>query len=187
MCGGTPVWPAFPTPDGRAMSTAQTSRTERWTAARPWVGTAARLVLGVVFLVAGGSKVTDLAASGRAVAAYRILPFEAATVVGAALPMVELLIGLLLVVGLATRVAATVGTALLAVFIGGIASAWARGLSIDCGCFGGGGDLAAGVRPSYGPEITRDLALLALAVFLLVYPRTRFSLDSSIVGSEDNA
>lgn len=169
------------------MTTVAERGTRRWAVVRPWVGTAARLVLAGVFLWAGAAKVTDLAASGRAVAAYKILPYGAATAVGAALPMIELLVGLLLLAGLATRVAAGVAAGLLTVFVAGIASAWARGLNIDCGCFGGGGTLAAGQTPNYGPEIARDVGLLALAVFLLVYPRTRYSLDAFIVGSEDNA
>jgi uncharacterized membrane protein YphA (DoxX/SURF4 family) len=140
------------------------------------------LGLAAVWLVAGGSKVGDLAASGRAVVAYRVLPYEVATVVGAALPFVELTLGVLLLVGLATRLAATVSTLLLVVFVAGITSAWARGLSIDCGCFGSGGDLAAGQSPTYGPEILRDVAFLALAAFLLVWPHTRLSVDSWLAG-----
>ena len=159
-----------------------TTRRLRWRIGRPWVGTAARLGLAAVWLVAGGSKVGDLAASGRAVVAYRVLPYEVATVVGAALPFVELTLGVLLLVGLATRLAATVSTLLLVVFIAGITSAWARGLSIDCGCFGSGGDLAAGQSPTYGPEILRDVAFLALAAFLLVWPHTRLSVDSWLAG-----
>ena len=41
--------------------------TRRWPALRPWLGTAARLGLAAVWLIAGGAKVGDLAASGRAV------------------------------------------------------------------------------------------------------------------------
>lgn len=162
--------------------TPDTARLVRWRIARSWVGTAARLGLAAVWLVAGGSKVGDLAASGRAVVAYRVLPYEVATVIGAALPFVELALGVLLLVGLATRLAATVATLLLVVFIAGIISAWARGLPIDCGCFGGGGDLAAGQTPTYGREILRDVGFLALAAFLLVWPRTRLSVDSWLAG-----
>lgn len=154
----------------------------RWAVVQPWLGTLARLGLAVVWFAAGFTKVTDLAASGRAVAAYRLLPFEAAQVVGAALPFVEIALGVLLLLGLATRVAAGASAALLGVFIAGIASAWARGLAIDCGCFGGGGDLAAGQAPTYGTEIARDVLFGLLAVFLLFFPRTRFSLDARLLG-----
>jgi uncharacterized membrane protein YphA (DoxX/SURF4 family) len=145
-------------------------------------GVAGRLLLAGVLLWAGGAKLGDLGASVRAVNAYHLLPYELARVVGSALPFVEVALGLLLLVGLATRVAAAATAGLLAVFVAGIASAWARGLRIDCGCFGGGGELAEGVRPSYGWEIVRDLALLAVAVALAVRPRSPLSVDGWLGG-----
>jgi len=155
----------------------------RWRTMAPWLGTLCRLVLAGVFLVAGGAKVGDLAESGRAVNAYQLMPYGVATVVGAALPFVEIVLGLLLLVGVATRLAAGVAATLLVVFVAGISSAWARGLRIECGCFGGGGQLAADASPTYGPEIARDLLFLVLAGFLLAYPRTRFSVDDMLAGS----
>ncbi|WP_179803419.1 MauE/DoxX family redox-associated membrane protein [Micromonospora purpureochromogenes] len=162
--------------------TAPRNRATRWPAVRPWIGLAARLGLATVWLVAGAAKVGDLAASGRAVNAYQLLPYDVATVVGAALPFVELALGAILLVGLATRLAAGVSAALLVVFVAGIASAWSRGLAIDCGCFGSGGQLAAGQAPSYLPEILRDLGFLALAGFLLIWPRTPVSVDGWLTG-----
>lgn len=151
--------------------------TRRWPAVRPWVGTLVRLGLATVWLLAGGLKINDLAASARAVNAYRLLPYDAAAVVGSALPLVELALGLLLLVGLATRLTAILSSVLLLVFIAAISSAWARGLTIECGCFNQGGELAAGQSPNYGPEVLRDLGFLILAGFLLVWPRTRVSID----------
>ncbi|RLP92859.1 DoxX family membrane protein [Micromonospora sp. BL4] len=162
--------------------TAPLTRAGRWAAVRPWLGVAARLGLAAVWLVAGASKVGDLAASGRAVNAYQVLPYDVATVVGAALPFVELALGVLLLLGLATRLSAGVSAALLVVFVAGIASAWARGLAIDCGCFGSGGQLAEGQAPSYLPEILRDLGFLVLAGFLLIWPRTPVSVDGWLSG-----
>jgi uncharacterized membrane protein YphA (DoxX/SURF4 family) len=157
-------------------------RAARWPAARPWIGLAARLGLATVWLVAGAAKVGDLAASARAVNAYQLLPYDVATVIGAALPFVELALGAILLLGLATRLAAGVSAALLVVFVTGIVSAWSRGLAIDCGCFGSGGQLAAGQAPSYLPEILRDLGFLALAGFLLIWPRTPVSVDGWLTG-----
>ncbi|MEH1165399.1 MauE/DoxX family redox-associated membrane protein [Micromonospora sp. CPCC 205539] len=162
--------------------TAPRTGAARWPVIRPWLGVAARLGLAAVWLVAGASKVGDLAASGRAVNAYQVMPYDVATVVGAALPFVELALGVLLLVGLATRLSAGVSAALLVVFIVGISSAWARGLSIDCGCFGSGGQLGAGEAPSYLPEILRDLGFLVLAGFLLTWPRTPISVDTWLSG-----
>jgi uncharacterized membrane protein YphA (DoxX/SURF4 family) len=151
-----------------------------------WLGLLARLVLAGTWLVAGGSKVGDLAESVRAVHAYDILPYGASKAVGVALPFVELALGLLLLLGFATRLAAGVSTGLLALFIAGISAAWARGLRIDCGCFGGGGELAAGESPSYFWEIARDLALLAVAGYLLFRPRSRWAADNAFLIEDDD-
>jgi uncharacterized membrane protein YphA (DoxX/SURF4 family) len=154
---------------------------------RPWLGLGARVILGVVFAIAGWAKVSDLAGSGRAVNAYQLMPFGVAKVIGAALPFVELTLAALLIVGLATRLAAACAAGLLTVFLIGISSVWARGLSIDCGCFGGGGTLAAGVHPNYFWDLVRDLVLLALAVVLFLTPRTPVSIDSYVLGPPQEA
>lgn len=157
----------------------------RWQRLLPWFGTAARLVLGVVFVVAGATKVGDLAASGRAVNAYQLMPFGVAKAVGAALPFVEIVVGLLLIVGLATRVVAVLTAVLLVVYIVGISSAWARGLTIDCGCFSKGGELGAGQHPAYTWDLVRDVALLAAAALLIVWPTTRFAVDGWLLGDNE--
>ncbi|GAA0962536.1 MauE/DoxX family redox-associated membrane protein [Virgisporangium aurantiacum] len=151
-----------------------------------WIRSAARLLLAGVWLVAGATKVSDLQGSVRAVHAYDLLPYEVSKVVGAALPFVEITIGVLLVAGFATRIAAVASSTLLMVFIGGIASAWARGLRIDCGCFGGGGELAAGRSPTYFWEIARDVALLAVAVYLVWRPTSRLAVDNLFAMEEED-
>jgi uncharacterized membrane protein YphA (DoxX/SURF4 family) len=158
----------------------RTAPPARWPRLRPWLGTAARLGLSGVFIAAGASKAGDLAASARAVDAYELTPYQVSAAIGAALPFVELALGTLLLVGLATRLVAAVTGAALLVFIAGIASTWARGLTIDCGCFGEGGQLPAGVAPTYAVEILKDVGLLALAAYLVVYPLTRLSLDARL-------
>jgi len=142
-----------------------------------WVSLLVRLGLAAVFLTAGALKVTDLPASGRAVVAYQLMPTDVAMTVGAIQPYFEIALGLLLLLGIATRLAAWISAATLVVFISGITSAWARGLNIDCGCFSKGGHLLPGQAPDYLPEILRDLAFLAMAIFLIIFPASRFSLD----------
>lgn len=144
-----------------------------------WIGLAARLVLGGVLLAAGLLKVGNLGESVLAVRAYRLLPYELTSIVGYALPLVEIFVGLLLITGLFTRAAGVVGALLMAAFIIGIGSAWARGLSLDCGCFGGGGEISpAEAAAAYPWEIARDIGLLALGAWLAVKPRTPYSLDN---------
>ena len=140
------------------------------------IGLLARLIVGAVLIWAGVAKVSRPALSARAVQAFQILPFDFARYVGYALPVVEILVGLLLVIGLFTRASAVVGGLLMVAFIIGIASAWARGLTIDCGCFGGGGTIAAS-QTQYPLDILRDVGVAACAVWLVARPRTAYSLD----------
>jgi uncharacterized membrane protein YphA (DoxX/SURF4 family) len=149
-----------------------------------WISTAARLGLAAVWLVAGGLKVGDLAASGRAVNAYDLFPYEVAKVIGAAQPFLEIALGLLLLAGLAVRLSAGISAVLLVVFIAGIVSAWARGLQIDCGCFSTGGELGAGQTPQYTWDLVRDTGFLLLAGILLWRPRTRYSIDGVLMGEQ---
>ena len=118
-----------------------------------WTGTVARLVVGVVWIVAGLLKLPDPAASVRAVRAYQLLPESTVTVIGYGLPILELCLGLLLVVGLGTRAVAVLSALLFVAYIVGISSAWARGLQIDCGCFGEGA--SPRTRPASIPARSR--------------------------------
>jgi hypothetical protein len=62
------------------------------------------------------------------------------------------------------------------IFIAGVVSVAVRGLSIDCGCFGGGGEVAPD-QTAYGIELVRGAGLLLLAVWLVWQPRSRLALD----------
>jgi uncharacterized membrane protein YphA (DoxX/SURF4 family) len=136
----------------------------------------ARVVVGGVLLVAGVLKASDPQGSVAAVRAYELLPAQLVTVVGWGLPFAEIAIGVLLLVGLATRLVAGAAAVLLLVFVAAVASAALRGLSIDCGCFGAGGRVAPG-NTAYTAEIARDLGLLLLAGWLVARPNSRLSLE----------
>lgn len=160
-------------------------RRREWAGVAAWVATGVRVLLGSVWIVAGALKLGDLPASVRAVRAYQLLPDSAAQVVGAGLPLVEVVLGVLLLIGLGTRAGALISVLLLSVFVVGISSAWIRGLSIDCGCFGSGGELGPGQRPSYGTELLRDTGLLVLAGWLAWRPQSRFAADQWVIGTTE--
>lgn len=151
-----------------------------------WIGLAARLILGVVWLVAGGLKIPYLEESVLAVRGYQILPYDLAVVVGYLLPFVEVILGVLLILGLFIRPAALLSGLIMLAFVIGIAQAWARGLAIDCGCFGGGGTIALEeAQAKYPWDIARDLGLMLLAAWLVFRPRSPFSLDRKLFGTDD--
>lgn len=145
------------------------------------IGLVARLILGGALIWAGAVKVTNPAQSALAVRAFKLLSYDVAGYVGYGLPVFEILLGLLLAVGLLTRLAAAAGGLLMLAFIFGISWAWAHGYSIDCGCFGGGGTIAAS-QTQYPQEILRDIAFAACAGWLVVRPRTPYSLDQRLFG-----
>jgi len=112
-----------------------------------------RLALGAIFLYAAVTKLPDMAAFASDVANYRVLPpalvpFAAAAVVG-----VEAVAGLALVAGVGARAAALVVSAMLLVFISGLAQALVRGIDLRCGCFGGTESATWGT-------VARDAAML---------------------------
>ena len=143
---------------------------------QPWLTLLARLILGGVLLAAGALKIGNLQKSAMAVRAYEMLPVELANFLGYALPWIEIGIGLLLIVGASVKVCGLLGAFTMLAFIIAIAQAWARGLSIDCGCFGGGGTIDP-EDTKYLSEIIRDIGLLALGVFLYYFPKGKLSLD----------
>ena len=145
---------------------------------QPWFGLLARLILGGVLFAAGYLKVGKADESQMAVRAYEMLPIPIANILGLILPFIEVVIGALLILGALTRVMAALGGFTMIVFIIAIAQAWARGLNIDCGCFGGGGAVEPG-QTKYLQEILRDIGLVFLAVYLIRYPSTKFSLDKN--------
>jgi uncharacterized membrane protein YphA (DoxX/SURF4 family) len=102
-------------------------------------------------------------------------------VVGHGLPILEILLGGCLLLGLVTRVAAVVSAVLLAAFVVGIGSAWARGLSIECGCFGGGAGPSANAAAAYPWDIARDVGLLLASAWLAWRPWTPWAIDNRLV------
>ncbi|MBM6403779.1 DoxX family membrane protein [Phycicoccus sp. CSK15P-2] len=145
------------------------------------VGLLARLFLGVVLVVAGAVKVGHPLTSKRAVQAYQVMPDDLAAWIGLALPFLEIVLGVLLVLGLFTRPVAALSTLLMAVFVVGIAQAWARGLTIDCGCFGGGGEIGAD-ETKYPQEIARDASFAAAGAWLWWRPQSLAGLDRILFG-----
>ena len=149
-------------------------------------GLVARLGLAAVWLLSGFEKASDPRETIVAVRSYELLSESLVGTMAATLPYLEISLGVLLVLGFATRLAASLSAVLLLVFIGGVISAAVRGLSIDCGCFGGGGTVAPGAT-TYTLEILRDIGFLALAGYLIWRPDTPLSVDRFVRRRADAA
>lgn len=132
---------------------------------------AARMLLGIVFLVAGAEKLGALNTFGKSIAAYELLPEQLANIAAMLFVWTEIVVGILLIAGAAVRGSALVTSAMLVAFLVAILSAIARGLDIDCGCFAGTPE------PVGWKKVAEDVALLAAAIFLIYFPRSYFSID----------
>jgi uncharacterized membrane protein YphA (DoxX/SURF4 family) len=90
--------------------------------------------------------------------------------------MLEVVVGAALILGLVTRVSGAASALMQVAFIIGISSVWARGISINCGCFGDGGADADAIS-RYPWEIARDVALFLASAYLVWRPRTALAVD----------
>jgi len=145
----------------------------------PLVGRlACRLVPAGLFLWAGISKALDPQGSVLSVDGYEVLPDPVVQVVAILLPWIEIAIATLLILGLFMRFAGLATVALMIVFIAGMAQAKARGLEIDCGCFGSSG---AGEGVSWW-DILRDVPLVLAGLYLASRPRGPWQLDNLFGG-----
>ena len=134
---------------------------------------ACRVGAGSVLLWAGVAKAVERQDAILAVDAYRVLPAALVRPVAVALPWVELAIGLFLILGLFIRFSGAVVVLLTVMFVAALGQAKARGLAIDCGCFGGGG---AGAGVTWF-DIVRDIPLLLAGAYLVAVPGRWWQLD----------
>ena len=137
---------------------------------RTIISAIARFGLAAVWLYSGWIKISDPVTTKQSVAAYELFSTEVADLIGTVLPPLEIALGLMLLAGIFLRGAAAASGVIFVVFIAGIISAWSRGLTIDCGCFGPGGYNAEVTWWTYLSEILRDLLFIAAAVWTVKWP-----------------
>ncbi|MFH0812059.1 MAG: MauE/DoxX family redox-associated membrane protein [Pseudomonadota bacterium] len=141
----------------------------------PYTALFCRLVLGIVFIYASVDKILHPEAFARSVQNYRILPVESINLFAIILPWVEVVCGVLLLLGLFTGGTILLMTLLILVFLIALSSVVIRGIDISCGCFSSNGN-----APITFLYVLRDLILFALAFQALLYDRRVLSLDNLI-------
>ena len=124
-----------------------------------------RLILGGVFIYAGALKIVDPAEFARAVHNFQLTPRLLSTLIAIYLPWLEVLAGLALILRRLPLGAALALTAMSAVFLIALTSAWMRGLDISCGCFS---KEEHKIQTHFPQLFLRDAALLAAAVTLFI-------------------
>ncbi|HSH93040.1 MAG TPA: MauE/DoxX family redox-associated membrane protein [Roseimicrobium sp.] len=131
-------------------------------ASRPWLVHGLRFLVGGAFLFAGILKIMGPAKFAIDVANYRLVPHDMINLVAVLLPWIEVTAGVFVLAGVWLQPAAVVITFLTGTFLIAILSALARGLNIECGCFGTVGGRHVGLV-----NLLIDSTLLLLSVLLL--------------------
>jgi putative oxidoreductase len=126
-----------------------------------------RLALGGLFVYAGVVKVLDPLDFAQNIRNYRLVGQSLSFMAAAVLPWLEILAGAALAAGIWKRASALIISGLLVLFIVLTLVTIARGLDVECGCFG-----ALSRKSGFG-VILEDLGMLFMGLCLLFAPAKR--------------
>lgn len=138
------------------------------------LGWACRLILAGVFVGAGAIKAMDPQAFAIEIGHYRLLPLPLTLLAGVYLPWLELTCGIAVLFRFRQRAALLILASLCLLFCAAMASAWGRGLDINCGCFG------KATTTTLPIAFIRSFALGSIALYLL-YCHRDLANDSAAV------
>lgn len=130
-----------------------------------------RIFLGFIFIFASVTKVTDPEGFSLSIYNYKLMPDFIINFLAIAIPWIELVAGILLVFGITVKENSAILTGLLVVFIIVVAISLARGLDIDCGCFGTVDGSKVGIM-----KILENTGLLILGLILIKFDSRFISL-----------
>ena len=124
-----------------------------------------RVILGIVLIYASIDKIIHPAEFAKAIGNYNVLPFGLENLLGIVLPVLELLVGTCLVLGIMINGSAIIAAGMMVVFIIALSQALFRGIDINCGCFKvtvENGGHQVGIR-----RIIEDFIYLGMALMVL--------------------
>lgn len=123
----------------------------------------ARLALGLIFIYASIDKIYHPAEFAQVIYNYQILPDTLINMAAIILPWLELLLGILLILGLWLPGAIVLSNLLLLTFFGTLVLNTIRGVNVHCGCF----TTSTEGTPETTWYLVRDASFLILSGYLL--------------------
>jgi len=141
--------------------------------ANPYASVIFRWAVGLIFIYASIDKLLHPSAFAVAVYNYRILPGSFINLVAITLPWLEMVCGILLIIGLFPRAAALILSILLILFFSALSISLYRGIDISCGCFTVS-TTADKIGISY---MVRDVLVLAMSLQILFFDRNLLSIE----------
>ena len=131
-----------------------------------WAYRCVRIPLGLAFVAAGALKFGDLGGFADVIDGFGLLPDPLVPFVALLLPILEVAAGAGLALDI--RGSLSVVSGLILLFMGVLAYGIARGLDIDCGCYGPG-DAEAMVFGHLQDALYRDLVMACAAAYLFLW------------------
>ena len=122
--------------------------------------------MGGIFLISGLAKIADPVRFLLTLREFRLLPGVLESFLAVYLPWLEFLLGLCVVLGILHRTSALLIAGLNGFFIVAIGSVIARGIEVDCGCFGLLADVLHLPDMADWKAIARDLVFMVMCVYL---------------------
>lgn len=125
---------------------------------------AARIILGAIFIYAAYVKLRDpWELFAMSIDSYQVLPLRMAEMAARVIPWLELAIGLMLIAGVWLRISGTIVSLMLLTFFTLMVRAYAKGMQINCGCFGPGEAISWKTLLRDGSMAAAAIAMTALA------------------------
>ncbi len=140
----------------------------------PYITLTFQVSLGFVLVYASAGKLSDPGTFAKEIYNYQIFPLFIAKSIAIFLPWLELILGLFLIFGLRLKSSAIFSTFLLVLATLAVASAFARGLNINCGCF------AHHVEYVGWEKIFENTLLIAMGIFIYFFPNSSFTFEKFI-------
>jgi putative oxidoreductase len=139
----------------------------------PYTSVVFRWAVGLIFVYASMDKLLHPSAFAVAIYNYKILPGSLINLVAITLPWLELVCGILLIIGLSPRAAALLLSILLLIFFSALSISLYRGIDISCGCFS-----VSTTADKIGISImVRDLLVLAMSLQILFFDGNLLSIE----------
>ena len=130
------------------------------------------MILGVVFCYAAIDKIVYVDQFARAIYYYHVLPGALVNILAVFMPMVEMLAGICLIIGMWPRGAVTLINVMLVMFLIALTIVYVRGVDINCGCF----SLSDRAKGSAITLIWRDILMLLMGLQIYFFGKDFLSI-----------
>lgn len=134
----------------------------------------ARVVVALMFIIVGVSKITQPEEFAREISNYQLLPIIFINPLAIILPWLEVITGMMILFGVQIRANAIIVTSMLIAFTIAIIIAVAKGLSINCGCYSQIAAQKVGL-----PKILENTGLIILALILVFTENNKLQIQNN--------